>query len=105
MTVPRRPVTRSKSLRRVPVEPPEPVAPRVVHVPWWWTALTGVLGGAATLGLGVWLTASGLTPDPFAMLLITLGATGLSGVSARPHLERLAADATRAMLNPGRNDP
>jgi len=105
MTGARRPVTRSGSQRRVPALAPAPSTPRVPHVPWWWTALTGLLGGSATLGLGVWLTANNLTPDPFAMMLITLGAAGLSGVSARPHLERLAAGATRAMLNPGRDDP
>jgi thiol:disulfide interchange protein len=76
----------------------------VVVVPWWWSALTGVLGGGATLAMGVWLTHSGLHPDPFAMVLITAGAAGLSGVSSGPHLRRLAVLAARTALPPGRDE-
>ncbi len=104
MTKPGRPARHDGNL---PERAPPGVSMQHVltYVPWWWTALTGLLGGAVTLGLGVWLTANELTPDPFAMVLITLGATGLSGVSARPHLERLAASASRGLLSSGRNDP
>lgn len=76
----------------------------VVVVPWWWSALTGVLGGGATLATGVWLTYSGHHPDPFAMVLLTVGTAGLSGVSAGPHLRRLAALAARSALPPGRDE-